>query len=191
MSQLPGHFSLRLSSAGGKVGWCGQNPLWSTLPSCCCWHVGSQQLRFPTSLPAFLANTCAQASSSSRAIQGPNGQVHPSMGSQSQPAFWPAWPLQKEGRDAVDSATFPPPPPPAHQFANRGHGSEALSSWKSWKVQPRKNIINIVSFVELICKVSISCRVHNVESTLTLIDVWLRANYYDTSGEVHISAGCR
>ena len=36
-----------------------------SLPPCpSCWHVGSQQLRFPTSLPAFLGNTCAQASSS-------------------------------------------------------------------------------------------------------------------------------
>ena len=49
----------------------------------------------------------------------------------------------------------------------------------------------MLCFVALICKVSISCRVHNVDSTLTLIDVWLRANYYDTSAEVHISAGCR
>ena len=60
--------TFRLCSAGGKVGWSGQLelPLWSTQPRCrlcCCWHVESQQLRFPTSsLPAFLANTCAGGS---------------------------------------------------------------------------------------------------------------------------------
>ena len=188
MSQLPGHFSLRLSSAGGKVGWCGQNPLWSTLPSCCCWHVGSQQLRFPTSLPAFLANTCAQASSSSRAIQSPNGQVHPSMGSQSQPAFWPAWPLQKEGggrcrgQRNIPATSTTSTPVCKHSWIRCFVQLEILEG------ATKKNIL---CFVALICKVSISCRVHNVDSTLTLIDVWLRANYYDTSAEVHISAGCR
>ena len=60
--------TFRPCSAGGKVGCCGQLelPLWSTQPRCrrcCCWHVESQQLRFPTSsLPAFLANTCAGGS---------------------------------------------------------------------------------------------------------------------------------
>ena len=58
--------TFRLCSAGGKVGWSGQLelPLWSTQPRCRrCWHVESQQLRFPTSsLPAFLANTCAGGS---------------------------------------------------------------------------------------------------------------------------------
>ena len=138
MNWLPGHFSLssllcsallggRSPAAGVPTIHCRPPP--SSSSCCCCWHVGSQQLWFPTSLPAFLADTCAQAAS----LAG-RARVHPSTGSQSLPAVHcrggereMPWTAQHSRHPARASSR-------AHQSANSGQGSEALSSWKSLKL---------------------------------------------------------
>ena len=117
MNWLPGHFSLSSllcsallggrSPAGVPTIHCRPPPSSSSCSSC--WHVGSQQLRFPTSLPAFLANTCAQAAS----IAG-RARVHPSTGSQSLPAVHcrggereMPWTAQHSRHPALDPARHP------------------------------------------------------------------------------------
>ena len=155
--------TFRPCSAEGKVGCCGQLelPLWSTQPRCrrcCCWHVESQQLRFPTSsLPAFLANTCAGGS-------GPRLSASLCVGGSQQPAE-PAEPATAESQKTKMPWT------PQHS-----------ASWLDHFGKQRSGALQALKLVKLdsLCLHFHALSGVPAEATLTLIDVWLRARYCDT-----------